>query len=203
MTDQSDRQDEGRLLRDEQIIRQFFNDDADGNRARHALDRLMVAVHAPTRDGAEGSEISLLADEFAKDAKPLVFQVGSKERRWIERGLRMLSAPPNAPDAMRGRKTFSKIKALALNVKPEDREAIARALAITMHGDDVEWRGFLTKADTFIAALPVQSGAGEWDICPYCDSEMEKDACSACGRECVQLEGYACQAPHSSSETES
>lgn len=38
----------------------------------------------------------------------------------------------------------------------EDREAIARALAITMHGDDVEWRGFLTKADTFITFLPVQ-----------------------------------------------
>lgn len=37
-----------------------------------------------------------------------------------------------------------------------DREAIARALAIAFHGDEVEWRGFLTKAGAFLAALTVQ-----------------------------------------------
>lgn len=45
------------LQRDEQIIRQFFNDGADGNRARRALDRIMAATDAPllTHDRAEGA----------------------------------------------------------------------------------------------------------------------------------------------------
>lgn len=73
---------------------------------------------------------------------------------------------------------FRKIRAeTLLSAAPPvrgDREEIARALAIAFHGDAVEWRGFLTKADTFVAALPVQPGAGEqprWseNILAHCD----------------------------------
>jgi hypothetical protein len=33
------------------------------------------------------------------------------------------------------------------------RERTARALAVAFHGDQVEWRGFLTKADAFNRAM--------------------------------------------------
>lgn len=75
--------------------------------------------------------------------------------------MRFLSAPvpPNAESRDWLRKGYEAALALANPPVRGGREAIARALAITMHGDDVEWRGFLTKADTFITFLPVQPGA--------------------------------------------
>lgn len=38
------------------------------------------------------------------------------------------------------------------------RERTAKALAIAFHGDDHEWRGFLSKADAFLAALKLPIG---------------------------------------------
>lgn len=34
-----------------------------------------------------------------------------------------------------------------------DMEAVAKALAITDHGDDVEWKGFRSKAAIFLDAM--------------------------------------------------
>jgi hypothetical protein len=54
LTDRPARPDVDALRRDEEIVRQFFNDGADGNRARRALDRIMVALTGPvpSPDGA-------------------------------------------------------------------------------------------------------------------------------------------------------
>lgn len=38
------------------------------------------------------------------------------------------------------------------------KKRTARALAIAFHGDDREWRGFLSKADAFLAALKQSIG---------------------------------------------
>lgn len=81
-----------------------------------------------------------------------------------------------------------------------DREAIAEFVeraASEYSGDAIVYNGahvaniLATQATRIrLLSLPVQPGAGDRDICQYCDSEMEKDACSACGRERVPPEGY-------------
>lgn len=83
MTNQPNRLDGNELSHDEQIIRQFFDDGANGNRARRALDRL-VATIPPTHDGAEGPATVASEDDG-----------GGNENYLFHR-----SPPKPAPDAM-------------------------------------------------------------------------------------------------------
>jgi hypothetical protein len=80
----------------------------------------------------------------------------------------------------------------------EECAKIAKFGAKECTDGDTDWhKGFRYAAnataleiESSISALSNHKESGT-DICPYCDSAMEKDACSACGRERVPPEGYA------------
>lgn len=51
------------------------------------------------------------------------------------------------------------------------REEIAKALALTFHGDLGEWQGFLSKADAFTSAL--SGDVSKPSYCALCDLEHQ------------------------------
>lgn len=116
------------------------------------------------------------------------------EREFAMRDINPLAAPPVGDRA-----------AIVRIIHGDDEDFEDLKQATVSHGPRQKYRdqlaGIYAKADAILSLL-VQSGVDERDICSYCDSEMEKDTCSSCGRERVPPEGYTRQLPHSSSDGE-